>query len=58
MCEYVCVSRQGAANVWEAVGAASCVLFRSLCLLFLKPYITLDGYVTGALIPAAKKKSY
>lgn len=56
MCEYVCVSRQGAANVWEAVGAASCVLFRSLCLLFLEPYITLDGYVTGALIPAAKKK--
>lgn len=45
---FVCVSRRGAANVWEVVGARSCVLFRSLCLLFLKPYITLDSYVTGA----------
>lgn len=53
--KYFCVSRQGAVNVWEAVGAASCVLLRSLCLVFLKPYITLDGYVTAALIPVQKK---
>lgn len=46
---------RGAANVWEVVGARSCVLFRSPCLLFLKPYITLDSYVTGALIPTEKK---
>lgn len=50
----VCVSRQGAANVWEVVGARSCVLFRYVCLLFLKPYITLDSYVTAALIPSER----
>lgn len=52
---FVCVSRRGAVNVWEVVGARSCVLFRSLCLLFLKPYITLDSYVTGAFDSYEKK---
>ncbi len=52
VCVFVCVSRQGVANVWEVVGARSWVLLRSLCLLFLKPYITLDSYAIGAFIPA------
>lgn len=53
------MSRHGggrAADVWEALGAGSCVLSRSLCLLFLKPYITLDSYVMGALNPTEKKR--
>lgn len=44
----------GAASVWEVVVAGSCVFFRSSDLP-LSQALHHPGYVTGALIPTAKK---